>query len=290
MVDREPLLNADCESSANAAGELDLLQDLGLYERQLRFARLLISVSGAIAIAVLLGSLFHGASIRTACLEALQQHGQMNAEEIDRQLSHWSKIELIGFVSTVVAVLVLAIPLQIGLVRAFNGLQSSLKRSICMAHVVRNMSDAVALLDVHGRIVWVNAGYESLSGYPAKEVCGSAWLTWMVKDSDSNDSFERFCEAIATGTSIQAEMLRRHRRGSAYFVRAEILPIFDPGQGLLGFQAIETNLSKYAAAQDKRRHSDEFKQNRRSVEGESSAAIADPVGYSDTVGYFGAAV
>ena len=148
MVDREPLLNADCDSSANAAGELDLLQDLGRYERQLRFARLLISVSGAIAIAVLLGSLFHGASIRTACLEALQQHGQMNAEEIDRQLSHWSKIELIGFISTVVAVLVLAIPLQIGLVRAFNGLRNSLKRSICMAHVVRNMSDAVALLDV----------------------------------------------------------------------------------------------------------------------------------------------
>ena len=113
-----------------------------------------------------------------------------------------------------------------------------------LARIAERTHSAVVITDRRGIIEWVNAGFTRLTGYAPEEVLGKKPGTFLQgKDSDLR-TIAAMREAIKEGRSFKVELVNYSKDGRRYWVSIDAETMRGDGDEILGFMAIETDVTK----------------------------------------------
>jgi PAS domain S-box-containing protein len=115
-----------------------------------------------------------------------------------------------------------------------------------MALVVRHTRNAVVICDQDRRIVWVNAAFEDLTGWTFAEVEGKSPGALLQCEQTDRDTVRRIRAALELGEGIRTEILNRGKSGRLYWVDMDIQPERDASGRIVGYVAIESEVTEQA--------------------------------------------
>ena len=118
-----------------------------------------------------------------------------------------------------------------------------------LALVARRTSNAVIITDTRRRITWVNEGFERITGYSAAEVLGHSPGGLLQTEATDPATVRRLREALDSGHGFTGEILNRGKDGRVYWLSLEIQPLRDEEGALIGFMAIELDITERKAAE-----------------------------------------
>ena len=123
--------------------------------------------------------------------------------------------------------------------------------------VVDHTADSVLMVDLAGRITFVNAAFERLTQYSRDEVIGRS--PRLLKSGLQPDAFyKRMWTTIAAGGQWEGELVNRRKDGSFYTQETIISPIRDADGKLTGYVAVNRDVTdKRALIEDSIRSASE---------------------------------
>ena len=87
-------------------------------------------------------------------------------------------------------------------------------------------SSAHFITDAYGRIEWVNAAFERLSGYSKEEALGRTPAI-LRSELQSKDVFQRMWTTVRSGQSWRGEIINRRKTGETYVVCQSVTPLMN---------------------------------------------------------------
>ena len=115
--------------------------------------------------------------------------------------------------------------------------------NLALKTIAKQMSEAVVLADRKGRITWVNPAFESLCGYARNEVIGKEPGKILQGEETDPETVGELSLAVKEGLSMRTDILNYHKDGHSYWARVSITPIRNAAGVLLGFIAIERDIT-----------------------------------------------
>jgi PAS domain S-box-containing protein len=140
------------------------------------------------------------------------------------------------------------------LVWIFNPLLSRLRTEILtierernqffrLAEVARRTANAVVVTDTAQRIQWVNDGFTRMTGYELAECLGRTPAELLQRADADPVEKNRVREAMQRAESVTAEFVNYRKNGTSYIARMEIEPMHDARGSLVGYMAIEMDVT-----------------------------------------------
>ena len=144
--------------------------------------------------------------------------------------------------------------------RAHAQLGAATARAELLALVARSTDSGVIVSDRSGGVVWVNHGFERLTGYRLAEVRGRRPGAVLQGPDTDPAAVARIRDGLARRVSFTEEILNYHRDGTPYWVSLAISPIDATDSGGDGFIAIQRDVT------DERRRREELERARQQLE------------------------
>ncbi|MDZ7714276.1 MAG: PAS domain-containing protein [Rhodovibrio sp.] len=113
-----------------------------------------------------------------------------------------------------------------------------------LALVAERTDNGVVITDTQGRIEWVNAGFERLSGYALSQLVGKRPGDVLQGPSTDPAAVAALADAIADRRPISLQIVNYHRDGRPYWVEIDLQPVFDESGALAQFIAIQRDVTK----------------------------------------------
>lgn len=105
-------------------------------------------------------------------------------------------------------------------------------------------AQSILITDADERIEWANESFSSLSGYSLEEAKGKR-ITELLHGPESQETYENFVrDKLRRGEAFSIETVNYHKNGFPYWIESNVNPIRDQQGKLLGFVAIEKDISK----------------------------------------------
>ena len=117
-----------------------------------------------------------------------------------------------------------------------------------LALVAKHTSNGMIVTDAQRRITWVNDGFVRTSGYSAEEAIGCSPGELLQFDQTDTQAVSKLREALNAGLPIRCELLNRHKSGAKYWIDIAIQPMFSSHGTLLGFMAVQSDITESKAA------------------------------------------
>ncbi|MFC7411177.1 PAS-domain containing protein [Hydrogenophaga atypica] len=117
-----------------------------------------------------------------------------------------------------------------------------------LAKVAQRTSNAVVITDVARRIVWVNEGFERLTGHSAQDALGHLPGELLQLDHSDPGLLRRMRAALTDAQSFQGDLLTL-RDGNKHWLQVEIQPLRHPDGSLNGFMAIAADITTQKQAE-----------------------------------------
>lgn len=115
--------------------------------------------------------------------------------------------------------------------------------------VAQRTSNAVIITDVKRRIVWVNEGFTRITGYKLKEVYGKTPKIFQYEGTDPK-TIQYINDKIAQQEPVKAELINQHKNGQTYWIDIEVQPLVDKQGVLVGFMAIQSDITARKNAEE----------------------------------------
>lgn len=112
-----------------------------------------------------------------------------------------------------------------------------------LAMVAERTDNGVIQLDPEGRVQWVNAGFERLTGYSFAEVRGRRPGEVLWGPETDGRAKETILEAIRARRAFDVEILKYRKDGRKYWVRIEARPLERYGE-FAGFMTLELDITE----------------------------------------------
>ncbi|WP_431222872.1 CHASE domain-containing protein [Serratia sp. L9] len=155
---------------------------------------------------------------------------------------------LFAFGSLLSAVLALLLRQQInGRYRAellARSMTADLER---LALVAKNTSNAVIITDVNRLIIWVNEGFERITGYSKNEVLGKSPGALLQCANSDEQVAAAMKTALHAGQPFKGEIINRAKSGREYWIELEVQPRYNDRNEAIGFMAIESDITERKA-------------------------------------------
>ena len=119
--------------------------------------------------------------------------------------------------------------------------QKELERLALIAQRTKNV---IVLTDLEGKITWVNNAFESLSGYSLKEVMGSRPGDVLQGEKTDRETTKDISEHLRSNKSYQGEIYNYAKDGRGYWLELYIDPYYDDNGQLIGYIAIENEITE----------------------------------------------
>ncbi|HSF63868.1 MAG TPA: PAS domain-containing protein, partial [Paracoccaceae bacterium] len=130
-----------------------------------------------------------------------------------------------------------------------------------LSEVARRTTNLVVVTDAQRRITWVNAAFETTTGWTLAEVKGRRQGDFLHSARTDAATVAAMRAAQDAGRAVQVELLKRNRLGVDYWLQIDIQPLHDADGRLTGFMSVETDITvnkaqelalEYAAAEAER--------------------------------------
>jgi Amt family ammonium transporter len=102
----------------------------------------------------------------------------------------------------------------------YDAIQS---QNVYFATLFENAPEAIAILDDHDRIIRINGQFTSMFGYTDKEAVGKS-INDLIVPTELVEEGEALTATVASGESVRAESLRRHKDGRMLWVAIAATP------------------------------------------------------------------
>lgn len=122
-----------------------------------------------------------------------------------------------------------------------------------LAVIAERTSNAVIITDVEGRIEWVNAGFTRIAGYTLEEALGKKPGELLQYDKTDPATIGKIRQAIRSRTSINCQLQNRAKSGREYWLEINIQTLNDQDGKVVGFMAVETDISELKTIESKLR-------------------------------------
>jgi two-component system, cell cycle sensor histidine kinase and response regulator CckA len=112
-----------------------------------------------------------------------------------------------------------------------------------LSKVIENLTEAVMITDIQGRIEYVNPAFEKMTGYKVYEVLGQN--PRILKSGKQDKSFyEKMWNTILSGGIWEGELINKKKNGDLYYEWMVIFPLFDSKGNITNFVAIKRDISE----------------------------------------------
>jgi PAS domain S-box-containing protein len=125
--------------------------------------------------------------------------------------------------------------------------EEELKR---LALIAQKVSNAVIIIDVAGRIQWVNEAFTHLTRYRAAEVVGQKASDFLQGPETDPEVIEAVHTALQRQEPINCEIYTYRKDGEGIWLSVSMTPICDEAGRLQGFAAIETDITERKRAEE----------------------------------------
>ncbi len=133
-----------------------------------------------------------------------------------------------------------------------------------LKRAVECSGEVVFLTDRDGIITYVNTEFTRLYGYSAEEVVGKTTPRVLNGGAVAPEDFANLWVALLSGQSVKWELANRAKDGRLLPIESSANPIIDEGHGIVGFLAIQRDISERKLAEATRAQS--LEQLQRTIE------------------------
>lgn len=112
-----------------------------------------------------------------------------------------------------------------------------------LAPVAEQLSDAILITDLDGRVTWLNPAFTRLSGYTLDEMRGQKPGPILQGHDTDPEATVLLHHAIRQRRSISVELLNYRKNGEPYMVSISLSPLRNRAGKFIGFMAVERETS-----------------------------------------------
>lgn len=112
-----------------------------------------------------------------------------------------------------------------------------------LALVSRETQNVVVITDAEVRIKWVNQAFTNQTGFLPEEVIGKK-PNFLHGSQTSPETRKSIRDAIRNRENVKAEIVNYNKNGEAYWMNILIQPIFSGDKNLIGFIAVESDITE----------------------------------------------
>ena len=123
-----------------------------------------------------------------------------------------------------------------------TGMTADLQR---LALVARRTTNAVHITDAGRQIVWINEGFERLTGFDSAQAMGRRARDLLQAGAVEGQPLERLEAALSQGHGFAGELSIRHRDGRLLWVAVDIQAVHDENGALNGFITVQNDISAF---------------------------------------------
>ena len=106
------------------------------------------------------------------------------------------------------------------------------------------LDHGMIITDREGRIEWVNAAFESLSGYTRAEAIGRNPAELVNRKCRTRNSTRELWDTILAGKSWHGDLVNKRKSGKPYVEELTITPVLDPSKRIEHFIAIKIDVTE----------------------------------------------
>lgn len=122
-------------------------------------------------------------------------------------------------------------------------LQANQTRLQLLSTIAEKTINGVIITDKEGRIEWINDSFTHISGYSAEEVIGQKPGHFLQGVESDASTIAYLSSQIKNGQPFSCEILNYHKNGSKYWIKIFGNPLFDAKGALIGFFALEEDIT-----------------------------------------------
>ncbi|EKD39803.1 MAG: PAS/PAC sensor-containing diguanylate cyclase/phosphodiesterase, partial [uncultured bacterium] len=122
-------------------------------------------------------------------------------------------------------------------------LRMSRQKLLLLSQAVEQSPVSVIICDQEGRIEYVNAQFERISGYPADEVLGKNPGTFKSGETSATTYADMWRE-LRAGRQWRGELCNKKKNGELYWEHVSISPIFDEQSGTTRYLAVKEDITQ----------------------------------------------
>jgi PAS domain S-box-containing protein len=123
-----------------------------------------------------------------------------------------------------------------------------------LALVAHHTTNGVVITGADGRVEWVNAAFQAMSGYALDEIKGRKPGHVLVGPNTDPATVARLREAERTGSPCKAEILNYTKQGRPYWQVIDIQPVRDASGRVINFISVQTDVTENRAATERLQH------------------------------------
>ncbi|MCY7295568.1 PAS domain S-box protein [Alteromonas sp. a30] len=121
-------------------------------------------------------------------------------------------------------------------------LESSTRENALLATVTREMNDGVIVTDTEHHIIWVNPGYEKISGFDMRDIIGLPIEQQLYGDLTNSETKARINEGLLDGTGFIEEIINYNKNHKPYWIKANGQPVYTNGV-ISGFMCLVSDIT-----------------------------------------------
>jgi PAS domain S-box-containing protein len=118
-----------------------------------------------------------------------------------------------------------------------------------LALVASHATNGVAICNAQGRIEWVNAAFERLTGYPATEMRDRTLADVLGVVASDPAAIRRLRQALDQGEACNVELLNETKAGRPMWVIVDLQPVRDAQNRPINFIAVHTDITEQRQTQ-----------------------------------------
>lgn len=113
-----------------------------------------------------------------------------------------------------------------------------------LSEVVRQTTNGVIITDEKGAVVWINEAFTAISGYALDDIAGKQPGALLQGKDTDQATVNEMRQALVAAKSFNVDILNYSKVNIAYWVRISCNPLLDDHGRLIGFIAIQTDVTK----------------------------------------------
>ena len=121
-----------------------------------------------------------------------------------------------------------------------------------LAVAVEQSTESIMIADVEGSVLYVNAAFESITGYTPGEVLGTP-PNLLRSDSHDDEFYKKLLSTISSGSKWEGHITSCRKDGALFDVEAIIYPIHDDSGAVLNYVAISRDVTQEMALEKQMR-------------------------------------